>query len=124
MADLAAEQLSEQFQHDSFAFLEWFTAAKGTRMSPKLELADLRASAAGRGVGKTSCRCRLHHILILLLQSCQSRHRRRRRTLCHPPLPRPRHDQLGPTKADRHSFVAIWFVELARSCYHLRVPPE
>ena len=67
MADIAEEQLSEQFQHDSFAFLEWFTAAKGTRWSPKLELADLRASAAGRGVGKTSCRCKLQHILILLL---------------------------------------------------------
>lgn len=75
MADLAEEQLSEQFQHDSCAFLEWFTAAKGTRMSPKLELADLRASAAGRGVGKISYRCRFHHILILFLQSCQSRHR-------------------------------------------------
>src|SRR3954447_8979329 len=48
MADLE-EQLSEQFQHDSFTFLEWFTAAKGTRLNPKLELADLRASAAGRG---------------------------------------------------------------------------
>jgi hypothetical protein len=59
MADLTEEQLPEQFQHDSFAFLEWFTAAKGTRWSSKLELADLRASAAGRGVGKTSCRCRL-----------------------------------------------------------------
>jgi hypothetical protein len=57
MASLAEEQLSEQFQHDSCAFLEWFTAAKGTRMSPKLELADLRASAAGRGVGKISYRC-------------------------------------------------------------------
>lgn len=75
MADLAEEQLSEQFQNDSFAFLEWFTAAKGTRWSPKLELADLRASAAGRGVGNTSCRCKLQHILILLLRSCQSRHR-------------------------------------------------
>jgi hypothetical protein len=124
MTDLAEEQLSDQFQHDSFAFLEWFTAAKGTRWNPKLELADLRASAAGRGVGKASCRCRLQHILILLLRSCQSRYRRRRRTLCHSPLPRPRHNQLRPTKADRHSFVAIWFVELACSRYHLRVPPE
>ena len=124
MADLAEEQLSEQFQHDSFTFLEWFTAAKGTRLSPKLELADLRASAAGRGVGKVSCHCRLQHILILFLRSRQSRHRRRRRTLCHSSLPRPRYNQLRPTKADRYSFVTIWFMELARSRYHLRVPPE
>ena len=124
MADLIGDPLSEQFQHDSLAFLEWFTAANGTRRNPKLELADLRASAAGRGVSKTSCCCSLRHILILLLRSCQSRHRRRRRTLCHSPLPRPRHNQLRPTKADRYSFVAIWFVELAHSRYHLRVPPE
>jgi hypothetical protein len=124
MTDLTEEQLSEQFWHDSLAFLEWFTAAKGTRRSPKLELADLRASAAGRGVGETSYRCRRQHRLIPLLRSCLSRHRRRRRTLCYSTGPRPGHDQLQPTNADRHSVVPIWLVELTCSRHHLRVSPE
>ena len=52
MSDPALDQLSEQFQRNSSSFLEWFTGADGTRLNLELELADLRISGAGRGVGK------------------------------------------------------------------------
>ena len=45
-------QLSDQFQHNSTTFLEWFTTTPLTRLNPKLELADLRDSNAGRGISK------------------------------------------------------------------------
>jgi hypothetical protein len=52
MSDSALNQRSDRFQHNSSAFLQWFTTTNGTRLNPKLELADLRDSGAGRGVGK------------------------------------------------------------------------
>jgi hypothetical protein len=54
MSKSILDQNSDQFQLNSSLFLEWFTAAKSTRLNPKLELADLRDSSAGRGVGKHS----------------------------------------------------------------------
>ena len=35
-------------------FIEWFTAADGTRLNSKVQLKDLRAQDAGRGAGMLS----------------------------------------------------------------------
>lgn len=51
MVDYTLAPDGKPFQARSHAFLEWFTSAKATRVSPKLDIADLRASCAGRGVG-------------------------------------------------------------------------
>jgi hypothetical protein len=64
MSDSALDQLSDQFQHNSSTFLEWFTAEDNTRLNSKLELADLRDSGAGRGVGKHLSSCRRKPLLI------------------------------------------------------------
>lgn len=77
MPDSVTNQLSDQFQHNSTAFHEWFTTAKGTRLNRKLELADLRDFDAGRGVGKNFWSRRRDFLLISPFQSCQRRHFRR-----------------------------------------------
>jgi hypothetical protein len=64
MLDSVTNQLSDQFQHNSTAFLEWFTTAKGTRLNRKLELADLRDFDAGRGAGKNFWSWRRDFLLI------------------------------------------------------------
>jgi hypothetical protein len=42
----------EGFQQQSDNFMSWLQASSGVQLNPKLRLADLRASGAGRGVGK------------------------------------------------------------------------
>jgi N-lysine methyltransferase SETD6 len=39
------------FTQKSAEFLQWFNASPGTRLSQKIQLADLRSRSAGRGVG-------------------------------------------------------------------------
>lgn len=43
----------DDFQRRTGAFLSWLSAA-GIRMSPKMELRDLRSESRGRGVGMAS----------------------------------------------------------------------
>ena len=43
---------TEGFQQQSDHFMLWLQASPGVQLNPKLRLADLRASGAGRGVGK------------------------------------------------------------------------
>ena len=71
------DQLSEQFQHATFAFLEWFTATDGTRLNSRVELADLRGSAAGRGAGKQRPLRKCKAMLTMVCSSRQSKYCRR-----------------------------------------------
>lgn len=43
---------AEGFQQQSDNFMSWLQASPGVQLNPKLRLADLRATGAGRGVGK------------------------------------------------------------------------
>jgi hypothetical protein len=43
---------TEGFQQQSDNFMSWLQASSGVQINPKLRLADLRESGAGRGVGK------------------------------------------------------------------------
>ncbi len=51
MEDDNLAQSDQPFLQDSAAFLSWFTSSEATRLSPKLKLADLRASDTGRAAG-------------------------------------------------------------------------
>ena len=52
MSDSAADESNgDDFVKRSQAFVEWFRNAEGTRLSDKIQLADLRHRGAGRGVG-------------------------------------------------------------------------
>lgn len=51
--DLTAIMELDDFQSKTGAFLSWL-ADSGIRMSPKIELKDLRSASRGRGVGKSS----------------------------------------------------------------------
>lgn len=42
------------FDQASTQFVEWFTAADGTRLNAKIQLQDLSAEGAGRGAGMLS----------------------------------------------------------------------
>ena len=53
MSDLDHLAESDDFAQRSKEFVEWFRNAEGTRLSDKIELADLRHKGAGRGVGKS-----------------------------------------------------------------------
>ena len=48
----AAPPSDDNFIHEARRFVQWFTAWPGTRLSPKICLADLRDDEEGRGVGK------------------------------------------------------------------------
>lgn len=45
---------AEGFQQQSDNFMSWLQACPDVQLNPKLRLADLRATGAGRGVGKCS----------------------------------------------------------------------
>lgn len=47
------------FQHQSDRFVAWLEASPGVKVNPKICLADLRSTGAGRGVGKYN----LHFII-------------------------------------------------------------
>ncbi|KAK5047984.1 hypothetical protein LTR84_006174 [Exophiala bonariae] len=49
MGDTVGPSASLDFDQTTSRFLAWFTSADGTRISPKVELKDLRAQNAGRG---------------------------------------------------------------------------
>lgn len=51
MAQPLLQTSSLHFDQTSAQFVEWFTAADGTRLSPKVQLRDLRSENAGRGAG-------------------------------------------------------------------------
>ena len=48
-----ASQPDDPFVQASTGFVQWFTGWPGTRLNPRIQLADLRAEGAGRGVGKS-----------------------------------------------------------------------
>lgn len=52
MGDNVGPSGSSDFDQTTARFLAWFTSADGTRISPKVQLNDLRAQNAGRGAGK------------------------------------------------------------------------
>jgi hypothetical protein len=41
------------FAGRSSSFIDWFRSATGTRLNPKIELADLRCRGAGQGIGRS-----------------------------------------------------------------------
>lgn len=45
---------SPNFQEQSENFISWLEANPGVKVNPKIRLADLRSSGAGRGVGKST----------------------------------------------------------------------
>lgn len=45
---------SSSFQEQSDNFISWLEASPGVNVNPKICLADLRSSGAGRGVGKST----------------------------------------------------------------------
>jgi hypothetical protein len=52
MAKSEADNGNLDFDQITATFLDWFTKAEGTRLSPKVQLKDLRSISAGRGAGK------------------------------------------------------------------------
>ena len=55
MGSLDVDAASDDFADRSSAFLKWFARSNGTRLSTKVQLADLRFRGAGRGAG-VDCR--------------------------------------------------------------------
>jgi len=55
MTDAAIAKGSDEFTPRSSAFVKWFASAQNARLSPKVDLADLRSRGAGRGVGMEMC---------------------------------------------------------------------
>jgi hypothetical protein len=45
---------SQSFQQQSNEFVSWLEANPGVKVNPKIILADLRSTGAGRGVGKST----------------------------------------------------------------------
>jgi hypothetical protein len=45
---------SQSFQQQSNEFISWLEASPGVKVNPKIILADLRSTGAGRGVGKST----------------------------------------------------------------------
>lgn len=107
------------FQQQSNEFISWLESYPGVKANPKILLADLRSSGAGRGVGKLTTKPpppttqnphpeqpkQIHERNISLtkthsyMHSCSRKHCRRRRTIFHSPLPHPRRPKLRPEES-------------------------
>ncbi len=44
----------DDFQQKSAGFILWFSQLQGMRLSPKIQIADMRSRRAGRGIGNHS----------------------------------------------------------------------
>lgn len=84
MAEEMMEIDSTHFQKLSADFLKWFESTPGTRMSPKITLADLRSRDAGRGVGMLTGHFLVRSSRLTICPSCKYRHLCRRGALRHP----------------------------------------
>jgi hypothetical protein len=103
---------SQSFQQQSNEFVSWLEANPGVKVNPKIFLADLRSTGAGRGVGKLTPlptthisagwsvqrkRTKENAFLTVFLwnNSCTIQHFRGRRAFLNPTYPHPRCPKLS-----------------------------
>lgn len=49
---MSPRPIDDEFDSKTAAFMKWLLQRPGTRVSPKIQIADFRDGNAGRGIGK------------------------------------------------------------------------
>lgn len=113
MAEGVMEVDSTHFQQLSTDFLKWFESTPGTRVSPKITLADLRSRNAGRGVGMLTERLLGKSFSLTIYLSCKYRHLHQRGALRRPTKSGLTENQLGTLLQNSRIIHRAWALGLS-----------